>query len=168
MSISTSWFSAALATSAPRLLSLQRITQGTTGYLEEQTGRRMASGRDELTVAQATVEVVEQLQVPEGSFVLTGRNYIQLRVGASEATAALLRDYVTSFAEREGYVLAAVSTATEGAELPVVAALVDRVATVGARTVLVAGPSRAALTALHMLRDVRVLTLADVCGHNWS
>lgn len=75
VSRSTSWFPGALAESAPDLLRAERIVQGTAGYLEQATGRRMSQGRDELSAGVADLQVAADLGVPEGSVVLVGRNW---------------------------------------------------------------------------------------------
>lgn len=53
---STSWFSAELASQAPRLLSTERIRTGTVGYVEEQTGRVARYARDRMTARAAGEE----------------------------------------------------------------------------------------------------------------
>lgn len=89
--------------------------------------------------------------------------YLHLRPGTPAATPALMRDYIAGFARREGYHLEDVLVGVEGTtETGTVASLLDRVRATGATTVLVAGPSRTALAALHRLAGVQVLTLADV------
>ena len=89
--------------------------------------------------------------------------YLHLRPGPPAATPALLRDYIAGFARREGYDLDDVLIGVEGTtDTRTVAALLDRVHSTGTTTVLIAGPSRMALAALHRLTAVRVLTLADV------
>ncbi len=75
VSASTSWFDGALAEVAPLLLVAERIKQGTSGYIEERTGRRAHSGRDQFTAGLADATVAEELGVPEGSPVLVGRNW---------------------------------------------------------------------------------------------
>ncbi|QMU69163.1 GntR family transcriptional regulator [Streptacidiphilus sp. P02-A3a] len=64
---SVSWFSAELADRCPRLLLRERIREGTTRYLEVQTGRRPSSGQDVWTARLATHEELQllQLEAPE-------------------------------------------------------------------------------------------------------
>ena len=50
---STSWFSAELAATAPRLLSTERIRNGTVAYVEEQTGRTARYARDRMAARSA-------------------------------------------------------------------------------------------------------------------
>ena len=91
--------------------------------------------------------------------------YLHLRPATPAATPVLLRDYIAGFARREGYHLDDVLVGVEGTtEARMVTALLDRVRATGTTTVLVAGPSRRALAALHRLTGVRVLTLADVAS----
>jgi len=77
ISASTSWYPGALAETAPALLQTERIRQGTPGYIEERTGRRAHLGRDQFTAATANAGIAVDLQVAEGSPVLTGRNWFQ-------------------------------------------------------------------------------------------
>jgi DNA-binding GntR family transcriptional regulator len=77
VSSSTSWFDASLAASAPDLLKLDRITQGTAGYIEQQTGRKLRLGRDDLAAAAADPSVAADLDVPIGAPVLVGRNWVR-------------------------------------------------------------------------------------------
>lgn len=58
-SISTSWFPPSLAETSPLLLSTERITEGTTAYIEHTSGRRVTSGRDR--VAASTADACEAL-----------------------------------------------------------------------------------------------------------
>lgn len=51
--VSTSWFSAELAATAPRLMSTERIRVGTVAYVEEQTGRTADYARDRMTARAA-------------------------------------------------------------------------------------------------------------------
>lgn len=76
VSASTSWFAGELATAAPDLLVRQRLTQGTPGYIEQQTGRVMSRGRDHVTAGAADHHAAQDLAIPEGSPVLLGRNWV--------------------------------------------------------------------------------------------
>jgi DNA-binding GntR family transcriptional regulator len=81
VSASTSWFTGDLAASAPALLGLERIIQGTPGYVEQQTGRVMSRGRDHVTAGLADRDAAHDLAVPEGSPVLLGRNWVTDQAG---------------------------------------------------------------------------------------
>ncbi|MGX2995183.1 GntR family transcriptional regulator [Streptomyces sp. JNUCC 64] len=52
--MSTSWFTTEVADAAPRLLQRERVREGTTRYVEMQTGRRPQTGRDWWTARLAT------------------------------------------------------------------------------------------------------------------
>ncbi|AEW99204.1 GntR family transcriptional regulator [Streptantibioticus cattleyicolor] len=60
---SVSWFSAEVAEAAPRLLQRERIREGTTRYVEMQTGRRPHTGRDWWTARLATDAELELLRL---------------------------------------------------------------------------------------------------------
>lgn len=76
ISTSTSWLDAALGTVAPRLLELERLPQGTSSYVEQQTGRVVGAGRDQVCASSADPLHANVLGLPEGSPVLRGRNWI--------------------------------------------------------------------------------------------
>ncbi|MEV7006876.1 GntR family transcriptional regulator [Streptosporangium sp. NPDC051022] len=76
ISASTSWFDGALAEVAPSLLETGRLVQGTPAYIEETTGRTLASGRDQLRAAAATEQEAADLDIEVGAPVLKGRNWI--------------------------------------------------------------------------------------------
>lgn len=63
--ISTSWFAGDLAQVAPLLLSMERIPQGTTIYLMEQTGRVLRHGQETTSVRLATSEEANEFGRPE-------------------------------------------------------------------------------------------------------
>jgi GntR family transcriptional regulator len=67
VSASTSWLPGDLAASAPRLLTTERIIQGTTGYIEQETGRAVVRGLDQESARAATEQDAEDLRVPPGS-----------------------------------------------------------------------------------------------------
>jgi GntR family transcriptional regulator len=69
LSTSTSWYDAALADSAPRLLEAERIPEGSWAYLEAQTGRRAVYGQDSITARLATTEEIALLQLSEPAAV---------------------------------------------------------------------------------------------------
>jgi DNA-binding GntR family transcriptional regulator len=79
---STSWFDAKLAELAPALLATDRLRQGTTEYLSEQTGRAMAQGREQMAAGVADDATAADLDVSRGSPVLVGRNWVRDRSGA--------------------------------------------------------------------------------------
>ena len=56
VSASTSWYDAALAESSPKLLETGRITEGSWGYVEKQTGKKATHGRDQIDTRLATEE----------------------------------------------------------------------------------------------------------------
>lgn len=62
-STSQSWFAADVAEAAPRLLQRERIREGTTRYIEMQTGRHPHTGRDWWTARLATAEEAELLRL---------------------------------------------------------------------------------------------------------
>jgi DNA-binding GntR family transcriptional regulator len=75
VSASTSWLPGDLAASAPRLLTTERIIEGTTGYIEQETGRAVVRGLDQESARAATEQDAEDLGVPPGSPVTCGRNW---------------------------------------------------------------------------------------------
>lgn len=77
VSASTSWFVGALAEVAPDLLRTERIKPGTPGYIEQQTGRKIRFGCDQSTAALADREMAADLEIPEGTPVLIGRNWVR-------------------------------------------------------------------------------------------
>lgn len=77
VSASTSWFGGTLAAVAPDLLVPARILLGTPGYIAEMTGRSLRSGCDQVTAALADAQLASELQIPEGSPVLVGRNWVR-------------------------------------------------------------------------------------------
>jgi DNA-binding GntR family transcriptional regulator len=60
---STSWFTAEVGEAAPRLLLKERVREGTTRYVELQTGRRPHTGRDWWTARLATDAELEALRI---------------------------------------------------------------------------------------------------------
>lgn len=60
---SYSWFTAEVAEAAPRLLQRERVREGTTRYVEMQTGRRPHTARDWWTSRLATAEELELLRL---------------------------------------------------------------------------------------------------------
>jgi DNA-binding GntR family transcriptional regulator len=70
---SISWFPASLKDDAPRLLESTELAEGTIGYLEQATGRKVVRREDQLSAALAGGEVAADLDVEAGSPVLTAR-----------------------------------------------------------------------------------------------
>jgi GntR family transcriptional regulator len=68
--LSTSWFPAALADVAPRLLEHERVGGGTLGYLARTTDIQLGYARDQVCARMATTEEVEALRLSETSAVL--------------------------------------------------------------------------------------------------
>lgn len=60
---SWSWFTAEVAQAAPRLLLRERVREGTTRYVEMETGRRPQTGRDWWTARLATGEELRLLRL---------------------------------------------------------------------------------------------------------
>ncbi|WP_369778824.1 GntR family transcriptional regulator [Streptomyces sp. R33] len=63
VAMSSSWFTAEVAEQAPRLLARERVREGTTRYVEMQTGRAPHTGRDWWTARLATDAELEQLRL---------------------------------------------------------------------------------------------------------
>jgi DNA-binding GntR family transcriptional regulator len=76
VALSTSWFRGDLAASAPALLELDRIEQGTFAYLAEQLGRAVASWQDQYEPGVGDGARAEALEVPVGSPAVLGRNWV--------------------------------------------------------------------------------------------
>lgn len=72
---STSWFTAEVAEAAPRLLLRERIREGTTRYVEMQTGRRPHTGRDMWTARLASDEELELLHLEAPTAVAESRHH---------------------------------------------------------------------------------------------
>jgi DNA-binding GntR family transcriptional regulator len=75
ISASTSWYNGALAGTCSRLLQSERIQEGTPAYIEAATGRRVATGRDQLAADEAVGQDAQDLDVALGAPVLRGRNW---------------------------------------------------------------------------------------------
>lgn len=75
VSASVSWFSGDLVEACPLLVVADRIPAGTPGYIEAQTGRRVAAGRDRVAPANADAEQARKLGVPEGTAILACENW---------------------------------------------------------------------------------------------
>jgi len=75
VSASTSWLPGELAEVAPRLLSTERIREGTAGYVEDTTGHVVTHALDQDSARAATEQDAADLGVPAGSPVACGRNW---------------------------------------------------------------------------------------------
>jgi DNA-binding GntR family transcriptional regulator len=82
VSASTSFFDGSLAEVAPHLLVLERLTQGTPGYIAEKTGREITHGRDQYWADGATERDAAELEVAESSPVQRGCNWVYDAEGA--------------------------------------------------------------------------------------
>jgi len=70
LELSTSWFRPELGEAAPRLLTRERIREGTLAYVEACTGRRARFGRDEMSARLATDEEASALDLQQPAAVL--------------------------------------------------------------------------------------------------
>ncbi|MDF5758648.1 GntR family transcriptional regulator [Spongiactinospora sp. TRM90649] len=108
VSASVSWFDAALAEHAPRLLTAERLMQGTPTYIAEQTGRVATSGRDQQCAAVATEQEAEDLGLQPGMPVLRGRNWLYdqegdvIEYGESVTVSGRWSTYEYRLAEDQG------------------------------------------------------------------
>lgn len=75
ISASTTWLDGSLAKVAPKLLSTERILNGTVGHIEEVTGRSVVDWMDQDSAREATDRDAEELGVAAGSAVAIGRNW---------------------------------------------------------------------------------------------
>ncbi|MFQ6326471.1 GntR family transcriptional regulator [Nocardia sp. CWNU-33] len=71
--LATSWFSAALAEIAPRLLDAERLPGGTVGYLESVTDHRVSYARDRVSARLATADERRHFDLPRPAAVLVYR-----------------------------------------------------------------------------------------------
>ncbi|MBF6054994.1 GntR family transcriptional regulator [Streptomyces eurocidicus] len=71
---SWSWFTSDVVTAAPRLLQRERVREGTTRYVERETGRRPHTGRDWWTARLATDEELELLRLDGPAAVSEARH----------------------------------------------------------------------------------------------
>jgi DNA-binding GntR family transcriptional regulator len=65
--MSTSWFNAQFAATAPRLLSTERIRSGTLAYVEDRSGRTAAYARDRMAARTAGAQDARTLRLPKPS-----------------------------------------------------------------------------------------------------
>ena len=61
---------------------MDRVVGGTTAYVEEQTGRAVTAGRDQVTARQATEREAADLGLPAGSPLLHGRTWFYDSAGS--------------------------------------------------------------------------------------
>lgn len=73
-SSSTSWFLAEVAAVAPKLLTTERIIEGTARYVERATGRRIRHGQEQILARLATPAEAAELAKPEPLAVLESRH----------------------------------------------------------------------------------------------
>jgi GntR family transcriptional regulator len=78
---SVSWFTAEVAEVAPRLLQRERIREGTTRYVEMQTGRRPHTGRDWWTARLATDDELALLRLDAPQAVSEARHVVYCQDG---------------------------------------------------------------------------------------
>lgn len=74
ISSSISWFDAELADAVPALLEAERLPGGTPAAIEAATGRAWVEGKDQVDAKNATAEEAADLNVPEGTALIIGRN----------------------------------------------------------------------------------------------
>jgi DNA-binding GntR family transcriptional regulator len=76
VSASSSWFPAEYASFAPKLLERERIREGTFAYVATVSGRELGFWLDQYDLALATKAEARRLDIPAGSPVARGRNWI--------------------------------------------------------------------------------------------
>jgi DNA-binding GntR family transcriptional regulator len=81
VSLSTSWYPAAAAEVAPRLLEADRIEEGTFAYVAWVLGRRVSAWQDQYEAGLLTPAQARDLQVPEGTAAVLGRNWVYDNMG---------------------------------------------------------------------------------------
>ncbi len=81
VSMSVSWFRGADASSAPALLTGERMPQGTFAYLAEVLGTRVVSGREQVEVGRADDVEAAALAVVTGDPVLRSRTWFYTETG---------------------------------------------------------------------------------------
>jgi DNA-binding GntR family transcriptional regulator len=72
--LSTSWYDGTLTRAAPRLLTTERILEGTVAYVESATGRRARVARDRISARLADADERELLHLDSPSAVLITRH----------------------------------------------------------------------------------------------
>lgn len=75
VSSSVSWFPGSLASSAPKLLEMARILEGSFGYLQSVTGVQVERGREAVCAAAANTEQARSLNVEPGVPVMLTRTW---------------------------------------------------------------------------------------------
>ena len=81
-SSSVSWLPAEHVGQAPRLLTTERIREGTFAYLAAALGLQVTGGREQTSADRATTEQAAALGVEEGSPVLLARTWYYLTDGS--------------------------------------------------------------------------------------
>ena len=76
IAISTSWFDGSLRRAAPKLLELERITEGTFAYVANETGRQATSWEDHYEPTQASAAEARRLGVKPRALIIRGRNWM--------------------------------------------------------------------------------------------
>ncbi|MGC5343155.1 GntR family transcriptional regulator [Streptomyces sp. DT171] len=82
---SYSWFTGDMGEAAPRLLQRERVREGTTRYVEMETGRRPHTARDWWAARLATDEEVELLRLDAPTAVMEVRHVVYDESGAALA-----------------------------------------------------------------------------------
>ncbi|MFI1161965.1 GntR family transcriptional regulator [Streptomyces sioyaensis] len=77
LSMSTSWLDGALSSTAPALVSTDRIREGTWRYLESKTGRVAVHGQDRVSVRLATDEEAQMLSLEQPAAVKLTRTILR-------------------------------------------------------------------------------------------
>lgn len=77
LSTSTSWFNGTYAEAAPKLLSTERIIEGTWGYIEKQLGVSAVAGQDRIDSRLATEEDAELLGIQLPAAVKVSRTILR-------------------------------------------------------------------------------------------
>lgn len=109
-SSSTSWFLADVASVAPKLLTTERILEGTGRYLEHATGRRVRHGQEQISARLATTDEAAELGQPEPLAVLESRHTawdendqpLTYEVGLAQAGYPRTFGYEADTADKEG------------------------------------------------------------------
>lgn len=76
VSVSTSWFNGKLAATAPKLLSTDRIPEGSFGYIEATTGRKVTEVVEEIELSTATEDEARIFEITAGDAIMRWENWI--------------------------------------------------------------------------------------------
>ncbi len=82
LSVSTSWFPESFAKVAPRLLTRERILEGTFAHVAAALRRKVAAWQDQYDIGVATATEARLLNLAPGTPVAHGRNWIYDDAGA--------------------------------------------------------------------------------------